>query len=47
MRYMLAMPFNNGCSVAVMASVVTVAGICNSVGSVVFLTCHRSGGAGG
>jgi len=27
-------------------SVVTVAGICNSVGGC-FLTCHRGGGAGG
>jgi len=28
-------------------SVVTVAGICNSVGGGVFLTCHRGGSAGG
>ena len=29
-----------------MSSVVTVAGICNSVGGVVYLTCHCRGGAG-
>jgi len=28
-------------------SVAMVAGICNSVGGVVFLTCHRGVGAGG
>jgi len=32
---------------SVFDSVVTVAGICNSVGGGVFSTCHRGAGAGG
>jgi len=32
---------------SVSISVVTVAGICNSVGGGGFLTCHCGGGAGG
>jgi len=31
----------------ILSSVVTVAGICNSVGGGVFLTCHHGAGAGG